>query len=132
MGRKKTGAVVYPVRNHPTMNFMVSLRYPNGKRLREYFKDEADAETRAGALNKDLLYEGLEGVRFGAEARAEYAACKRKLDGRGVSLMAVVDDWLARLPIQRKKTFSKRYTIIATRSGKGTGVRQRLPVASAG
>ncbi|MEO0794442.1 MAG: site-specific integrase, partial [Verrucomicrobiota bacterium] len=103
MPRKKKGACVYPARNHPSMNWQVSLRLADGRRIREYFKQRTDAASRAEELNQRILFEGLEGVVFGAEARAEYAACKRLLAERNVSLLEVVKDWLKSHPETAQK-----------------------------
>ncbi|MEO0795695.1 MAG: phage integrase SAM-like domain-containing protein [Verrucomicrobiota bacterium] len=104
MGRKKKGARVYRIK-HPTMNWQVTLTQSDGRKIREYFKKESDANKRAEELNQRILIEGVDGVLFGAEARAEYAACKRKLAGRDVSLLAVVDEWLNSHPKTIKKDF---------------------------
>ncbi|WP_309387045.1 tyrosine-type recombinase/integrase [Cerasicoccus frondis] len=104
MGRKRKGARLYKI-NHPSTPWQVYLNQPGKKPIRKHYSDKEKAQAEVDRLNDAIAAEGIEGVVFGAEARADYIAAKRRLDPYDVSLSEVVDYWLERHPKCAEKDF---------------------------
>ncbi|MEO0796820.1 MAG: phage integrase SAM-like domain-containing protein [Verrucomicrobiota bacterium] len=104
MGRRSEGAKVYRV-NNKSNPWQVYLNQPGKKPFRKHFKTEKEAVIEQKRLNDTIAVEGIEGVVFGAEARAEYIAAKRLIEGHGVSLVDLARDWIARHPSTTQKPF---------------------------
>jgi integrase len=68
---------------------------PNGKRVRKHFKEKKQAAAHARALNNQFALEGVEGVHFGAEARAAFSSAKTRLGEAGADLASAVEFYLA-------------------------------------
>lgn len=91
--KRVPSAKVYTI-NHPRYSFMVKLARPGGKPLKKYFKTAEAAEEEARRLNNQLTFEGQRGIAFDAEQRAEWLACRGKLDPLGVTIRSAVNWFL--------------------------------------
>lgn len=90
-GRKIGMPKVYPS-GKPSTPYMVSWRH-SGKRDRYYFRTHREAEDKRKELENRILNEGADGVHFGAEARAEWAAATKILRPFNVSLIEVCQEY---------------------------------------
>lgn len=122
---KKAILRIEPYRHSVTSKFVIEGHRVNGKRVREFFKTNAEAKTRLAQIKTQVANEGTSGMSISSELRVMAAKCAEQLMPFGKSLADATDFYLDYLKrTERSCTFAELVaSFIAAKTKDGVSER---------